>query len=336
MVSEFNGHSCSYFAGLVLMAVTGCGNGSAGQPSTSVQEETIAVDINEVDNGPGHCGVNQVWNDQAWKCVGEPGKMVVVPAGPFWMGCNEEVDNWCSYECPTYGHLCDEFPYHEVWLDTYWIDVTEVTVDEYADCVATADCTVPGCTYPEDQDRSHVIQLPTWGDPSKGNHPVNCVTWYQASAYCAWAGKRLCTEAEWEKAARGVDGRIYPWGNTPDPDCDHATMGLRVWAWKWRPGCGTDATMPVDSHPLGASPYGVMDMLGNVFEWCWDGYDGDYYEYSPAENPQGAALSEYCVLRGMNWGGTDSYAMRVSFRYPAFPGEYDDCYGFRCCKSVEE
>jgi len=168
--------------------------------------------------------------------------MCLIPAGSFWMGCNSAVDNDCD---------SDESPYHEVTLSGYYIDKTEVTVDDYADCVTAGACTAP----------STASSYCNWEVSGKGNHPVNCVNWSQAGEYCTWAGKRLPTEAEWEKAARGTDGRKYPWGNE-DATCEYAVMDDGV------NGCGTDSTWNVCSKsPAGDSPYGLCDMSGNVWEW---------------------------------------------------------------------
>ena len=219
------------------------------------------------------------------------------------MGCNEAVDDDCFF---------DEYPYHEVYLDSYYIDVTEVTAADYAACVSAGGCTAAGSG-----------AYATYQVAGKESHPINYVDWYQAEAYCIWAGKRLPTEAEWEKAARGADGRKYPWGNE-SPTCDVAVTS----------GCPGD-TQPVCSvSPAGDSPYGLCDMAGNVFEWVADWYSSDYYDTSPANNPTGPNSGSTRVIRG---GSFDYYAvgLRVSDRGGGygFPSGGFVALGFRCARS---
>ena len=232
--------------------------------------------------------------------------MCLIPAGSFWMGCNSAVDNDCD---------SDESPYHEVTLSGYYIDKTEVTVDDYADCVTAGACTAP----------STASSYCNWEVSGKGNHPVNCVNWSQAGEYCTWAGKRLPTEAEWEKAARGTDGRKYPWGNE-DATCEYAVMDDGTGN-----GCGTDSTWEVcGKSPAGDSPYGLCDMSGNVWEWVSDWYDSGYYTNSQASNPTGPVSGPTRVRRG---GGVDSaHYLRASFRHYYNPSDYNDYLGFRCVR----
>jgi len=188
--------------------------------------------------------------------------MMPVPAGRFLMG-STSAD-------PKAGS--DEKPQHSVYLDAFWIDRTEVTNAQYVQFLNalgghTGTCGGHDCAETQVEDKySHILNLDGRYAVESGfeEHPATQVSWYGAQAYCAWAGARLPTEAEWEKAARGTDGRLYPWGNEA-PDCEKAQYG----------DCG-GATVPVGGRPAGASPYGVLDMAGNVWEWVGDWYDPGY------------------------------------------------------------
>ncbi len=210
---------------------------------------------------------------------------VKVPAGRFLMG-QQGVDP-------------DEQPAHWVDLEAFWIDITEVTRGQYNRCVNADRCSPAHCDQRGDTELL-----------------VTCVTWEQANAFCQWVEGRLPTEAEWEKAARGEDGRVYPWGNQ-SPTRDLAVME----------GCG--GPLPVGSKPRGASPYGVLDMAGNVWEWTADWYDKNYYASSNDYNPRGPDQGWQKVLRsGRWWDGASE--MRAADRNYYLPSDAHETIGFRC------
>ncbi len=223
--------------------------------------------------------------------------MVLVPAGEFTMGSNEGGD--------------DEKPAHRVSLDAYYIDKYEVTVRQYAKFLDATSLEAP----------------PDWNimnQPPHQKRPVAKVDWADAGTYCRWAGKRLPTEAEWEKAARGTDGRIYPWGNDP-PTRLQANFGKDKWN-------DHVALVPVGLLEDGKSPYGIYDLAGNVSEWVSDWYDKNYYKNSPDRNPKGPERGEYKVARGGSWG-IDPELLRSARRLVNQPSNRGGSYGFRCAKT---
>lgn len=205
----------------------------------------------------------------------------------------------------------DEKPQHTIQLDAYWIDKTEVTNAQYRKCVEARGCEQPGGS--------------AYNDGGKANHPVVNVSWKEANAYCAWAKRRLPTEAEWEKGARGTDGRRYPWGNG-DPNATLANFAMNV-----------KGTRPVGSYEAGASPYGALDMAGNVWEWVQDWYHSEYYRNAPRSNPQGPERGDWRVLRGGSWylGSSRVRAANRDFFYSGFPFGFPlGDGGFRCARSL--
>jgi formylglycine-generating enzyme required for sulfatase activity len=232
--------------------------------------------------------------------------MVRVPEGEFTMGSGVE----------------NEQPIRQVTVDAFFIDETEVTVAAYAECVATG-----SCDSMEPPPTEELLYY-NYGVAGREDHPINGVSWDGAHAYCAWVDgetKRLPTEAEWEKAARGTDARTYPWGED-DPSCDFAVMEDMTGK-----GCGMDSTLPIGSKPMGASPYGALDMAGNVGEWVSD-WDGDY-DPGDVDNPTGPEIGRQRVLRGGNWYYSVVGSFRVTYRNPVDPAFDHYTVGFRCAKT---
>ena len=294
----------------------GCG-GSCGEcnefPGSFCNDQAqceCASVCGEVECGPDACG-----GDCGLCAIGEtcsngtcvlPG-LLVIPAGVLHMGCAVETDLLCSKSV--------ELPDHDVQLASFGIQVAEVTAEAFGQCV-----TAGGCSAPPDPDS--VSSKCTWLQDGKEEHPINCVTWSHAHDYCAWSGWRLCSEAEWEMAARGTDAPsyIYPWG-TSAPTCTNAVMK----------DCGESETQEVKSKPDGASPFGAQDMAGNVAEWvrdCWhENYDG-----APAD---GSAWTTNCdgeghVLRGGSFEN-GAFHLRTSARNHDEDDTTIKTIGFRCC-----
>lgn len=232
--------------------------------------------------------------------------MVVIPEGAFVMGSNDGAGN--------------ERPEHTVWLKAYAIDQYEVTIALYSKFLSSAKHSAP----------------PTWDDEATataGNRPAVGLSWFDAEAYCKWAGKRLPTEAEWEKAARGTDARRYPWGHM-QPFVDIANYNRGAWV--------SDAitlaavTSGVEGMSVrhgtkegGRSPYGLFHMAGNAAEWVADWYDREYYQKSPEKNPTGPATGEKRVIRGGSWADVPM-ALRTTARISAEPDFQDRTLGVRC------
>jgi formylglycine-generating enzyme required for sulfatase activity len=241
-----------------------------------------------------------------------PEGMVFVPGGPFVMGCNEQVDAECDE---------DEKPSRTVEVGPFWIDKTEVTVASYRRCVDAGRCSDIGLStaFWDGKEQSSSSAQCNWGKAGRDDHPINCVSWDEAVAYCEVHGKRLPTEAEWEKAARGTDRRKYAWGNAgyaasgPVANIADAAAKATISGRDTGYSDGSAYTAPVGSFPAGASPYGALDMIGNVWEWVAD----------PIKDGRG--------VRGGSWE-TRPRDARASNRYWATPTDRDPGNGFRCAQ----
>ena len=232
--------------------------------------------------------------------------MVLIPAGAFLMGTSEaELASWLkAHPGDKRDWFTAEMPQHSVTLDAYYLYKNDVTVAQYrAFCTATMRDMPPA---------------PPWG--WLDDHPVVNVTWDDAHAYADWAGATLPTEAQWEKAARGTDGRIFPWGNKWDAAKCSNSVGDN------HPG----KTSAVGSFPAGASPYGCLDMAGNVWQWCADWYGADYYQTAPAKNPTGPTTGKYRVLRGGSCYYGVASVYRGACRLDLGPYYVGIVVGFRC------
>jgi serine/threonine-protein kinase len=239
--------------------------------------------------------------------------MVYVPEGIFKMGGSG-------------GGSPYEGPLHAVTLDAYWIDQTEVTNAMYALCAGAGVCQPPS-NYSSRRQSSY------YGDPQFADYPVIWVDWTSADAYCSWAGARLPTEAEWEKAARGTDERGYPWGNSP-ASCSLGNFVLEMSDFNVASGECVGDTNAVGSYLPGASPYGALDLAGNVREWVNDWFDGTYYSVSADRNPQGPTTGTYRVVRGSSWSSHLWY-VRSTVRGWLSPEDRDLNVGFRCARDTK-
>ena len=260
--------------------------------------------------------------------------MVYIPEGDFLMGSPEGEGAY------------DEHPRHKVYLNAYYIDKYEVTNAQFEEFVEATGYV----TYAERKGEGWVfwpdtrgpLRLWRWrdanwqhpntrqdpstkqyivGEPPPPIHPVVQVSWNDAQSYCKWAGKRLPTEAEWEKAAKGPDCRKWPWGDVFDANINGETTHANI------AGSGI---MPFGSFATGVSPYGAYNMGGNVREWVTDWYSPDYYTHSPVKNPKGPDDGRFRVLRGGSWREIKSYQVLSSSRYYKPPDYSSNFIGFRC------
>jgi len=344
------------------------------------QREPLAVSVPSGHHllavtAPGHIGREfdvAIEAGQARTCRVQlqpaPAGMVYVPSGSGWMGTRREDAAQLGRDMHLRPKVfADESPARKVWVNAFLIDRTEVTQAEYKrflDSVRQTKHDRRWCSPSEPRDWSHE---PSGGGRAEaglawrngsfpegmGARPVVLVSWYDAYAYARWAGKRLPTEAEWERAARGLDGRLYPWGDRWSADACQCAARLAgapfrsysAWQGWWgrqqgearrgRAQYWRRVLSPVGQLPLGASPFAALDMAGNVFEWCEDWYDRSHYGKIKPSAPQGPATGTYKVVRGGAWHKTRDH-MRCAARSKLRPGTRAASVGFRCVKDLPE
>lgn len=254
--------------------------------------------------------VDQPVDMPAWST---PEGMVNIPQGAFTMGSSFEENESAVRD--------REYPPHEVWLSRYAMDQYEVTVAQYTECVEQGACEEPPAT----QRPTEKEEWCNYGHVDRANQPINCVDWERANAFCEWAGKKLPTEAQWEKAARGPESFKYSWGNAPEPSCTLAALT----------NCGRETTWDVGMHPEDVSTYGVFDLMGNVYEWT----RYPFYEYpedaapltNPPQNTDTSFENEVAVARGSSMElmfGT--LMVRAASRRRTVPNFVSAYQGFRC------
>lgn len=310
-MSDVRAHLGNAAIAVLAIAVVGCGGADPGG-GLEVDGGVDGVDASGSGadagmGGPdgGGSALFDAGPDAVPQDAGPAIVTVPIPGGSYFRGCDPDADP----ACPD-----DELPGHLVEVSAFEIELTEVTQLRYQECVDAGACEAP---------------LLGYNPAAWPRRPVVNVTWFDARDYCEWRGLRLPTEAEWEVAARGADERLYPWGNAA-PTCAVAVML----------GCGTDDPIDVGSKPSGASPFGALDLAGNVVEWVHDTYDGNYYEdyvMDPVPDPTGPSGFGVKVFRG----GSVRYdtmsmtgSLRASERFvDGATARYGDL-GFRCVRDV--
>ena len=270
-----------------------------------------------------------------------PAKMARIEGGKFFMGSDEKDAD------------PDERPAHQVTLAPYCIDVYEVTAGEYKACSDVGECKRAPVEVewkdirPSDKKAfSPLCNARAATNPDRAEHPINCVDWDMAATYCVSHKKRLPTEAEWEFAARGPDGRRYPWGDEAPDKTRMNACGKECLLWGAKNGVemgfrgkgmyaeddGFATTAPVGSFPEGKSRYDLFDVVGNVWEWTSD-WDGKYSP-DPAVDPTGPKMGERRIVRGGAFNGAMPSWVRPSQRHSDYPSAHSHAYGFRCAQSI--
>ena len=265
--------------------------------------------------------------------VVKPSKQIRVDGWWTWMGCETPGDPRCE---------ADEIPGRMTWVDGYRIDETEVTVEQYAACVAAGACKADGVklSRPKGKGPPRPSEYCNWKESGREKHPMNCVTWYEAGDYCRWLGGRLPSEDEWERAARGLSIRRYPWGEAEPEEGDMPVANLADGhlaklkaSMEGIEGYvdGHAATAPVGSYPAGRSALGALDMAGNVWEWTKTAYE----PYLGNHDTGVAALArgDTPVIRGGSWTNL-AQRVRCANRADCVPWARDPAMGFRCAADL--
>lgn len=269
-----------------ILVVTGCESACNRTPISSesplvIQAELDAESVQSANAGDAGIASVPVWSGDV------AAKMVTVQGASFHMGSNDGKEN--------------ERPMHDVTVKTFMIDMTEVRAVDYAACVKVGVCSTP-------ETSNTFSGACNFGRPDRLAHPINCVTYHQARAFCSWMGKRLPTEAEWEYAARGRDRRRYPWGNDA-PE--------RQLCWN------VDETCAVGQYPKGKSPFGILDMAGNVWEWTSD---------TESTYDQGVQVVENRIIRGGGYNTRNDAYVRTTVRRGRLEQDFLSDLGFRCAR----
>ena len=281
----------NYLPAQVASSATVLPDTPTAKPRTPTPTKTITPVPPTITPTP---GIGSIYNSEGVL-------MMYIPAGSFSMGSNT---------------IEDESPVHAIYLDAYYMDKFEVTNASYEKCVEAGECKPP---IPSNSN----TRFAYYSNPEFDEYPVVYVSWEMAKTYCEWRGTRLPTEAEWEKAARGEDGRTYPWGE--GYNCDRANF---IYSDTY---CNAD-TSKVGIYLQGVSPYGIYDMAGNAWEWVNDWYDGEYYKKSPSFNPLGPDTGSVKVLRGGSWNDR-AEAIMTTIRNYLDPASINNNVGFRCAVS---
>jgi formylglycine-generating enzyme required for sulfatase activity len=314
---------------LALAAVGGC-----KKPKTDPNGAAAAVDAAALVDASAPVAAREATATPPSKsnC---PAGMLEIEGGKFFMGSDAE------------DSLDLEKPSHKVTIGRYCIDKTEVTVAAFKACVDAGKCATTATTNKSDdlsaKEKAIFDPLCNLREPdAKKDHPVNCVDWTMADTYCQFAGARLPTEAEWEFAARGPDGRIYPWGdeapsasllNACGKECvDWGTKNKTEESAMYPDDDGYPNTAPVGSFPKGASRYGLLDVVGNVWEWVGDRHGK--YGKDALVDPKGPTKGTERVIRGGGWNGAYTSWVRPTFRYHDVPTKRSYGIGFRCAASI--
>jgi formylglycine-generating enzyme required for sulfatase activity len=282
----------------ILTIATSLNAGTGARPSTELARHLVSI-----------------------SALAQPAPTVAIPAGHFTLGSKRIDDD--PYGLSTQFDDT-ELPQQRVWLDAYEMDRDEVSLGEYLGFLPQRKQPPP-----DELQRLiwHVITVHSVTDHTLARWPALYVTWQEAVAFCASKGKRLPTEAEWEKAARGPDGHLFPWGDAA-PNQDRAMFGQHHVH-------EIPILASVDSHPAGSSPYGLHHMAGNVAEWVQDWFGLDYYAYMPERNPTGPATGRYKAVRGGSWK-SKIIMLRTATRSGASPDQRSATIGFRCAKSSSQ